>query len=94
VVDIRSIATFSHPSCHEQETEGEATSHSRAGRPRHAYGISASTSHHPHDDVAASQPKARGDCHSAVVSSSPHFSPAGLLPQMTSWYDTCSTMTE
>jgi hypothetical protein len=32
MVDIRSIADFSRPSCHRQETDMEATSHSKEGR--------------------------------------------------------------
>jgi hypothetical protein len=38
MVDIHSVAASSHPSRHGRETEGEATSRSRAGRPRRAGG--------------------------------------------------------
>jgi hypothetical protein len=40
---------------------------------------SATLSHHPRNDVVASQPEARGGCHSVAVSPSLCFSPMGLL---------------
>jgi hypothetical protein len=80
MVEICSIAASSHPSRREQETEGEATSRSKVGRPHHACGVSATPSRHPRDDIVASQDEAQGGCRSAVVSSSPCFSPTGLLP--------------
>jgi hypothetical protein len=80
MVDIHSIMTSSRPSCREHETEGEVTSRSRAGRPHRVCGVFATLSHHPRDDVAASQTEARGDCCLAVVSPSPRFSPADSLP--------------
>jgi hypothetical protein len=88
------IAASSHPSHHEQETKGEATSRSKAGRPHCACGVSANPSCHPRDDVAASLPEAQGGCRLAAVSSSPRFSPVGSLPQNTLCSDVCSTMTE
>jgi hypothetical protein len=36
----------------------------------------------PRDDIAVSQPEARGGYHSPAVSPSSSFSPVGLLPQM------------
>jgi hypothetical protein len=42
--------------------------------------VSATPSHYPCDDVAASQPEARGGYHSVAASTFPHFSPVGLLP--------------
>jgi hypothetical protein len=80
MVDIRSVAASSHPSHREQETEGVATSRSKTGRPRCACGVSATLSHHPHDDVAASQSEVQGGCRLVVVSSSPRFFPIGSLP--------------
>jgi hypothetical protein len=44
MVDIHSIPASSHPSCREQGIEWEVTSHSRAGRSRHASGCSSATS--------------------------------------------------
>jgi hypothetical protein len=43
MVDIHSVAASSHLSHHGRETEGEATSRSRAGRPRRAGGRSGAT---------------------------------------------------
>jgi hypothetical protein len=80
MVDIRSIAASSCPSHREQETEREATSRSKAGRPHRACGVSATLSCHPRDDIVASQDEARGGCRSAVVLPSLCFSPMGLLP--------------
>jgi hypothetical protein len=56
--------------------------------------VFATPSRHPRDDVAASQPETRGGYRSAAVTPSPHFSPVGFLPQMTSFSDACSTATE
>jgi hypothetical protein len=78
MVGIPSVVASSRPSRREQETEGEATSRSKAGRSRCVCGVSTTLSHHPHDDVVSSEPKARGGCRSAAVSPFPRFSPAGL----------------
>jgi hypothetical protein len=43
IVDIRSIAGSSHPSCRGQKNEGEAISHSRAGQSHQAGGNATST---------------------------------------------------
>jgi hypothetical protein len=77
MVDIRSVAASSRSSHCEQETEGEATSRSKAGRPGCACGVSATPSRHPRDDVALSQPEARGGCCSAAVSLSLCLLPEG-----------------
>jgi hypothetical protein len=54
---------------------------------------SATPSCHPRDDVAASQPAARGGCCSVIASHSPR-SHAGSLPQVSSCSGSCSTVTE
>jgi hypothetical protein len=54
---------------------------------------STTSSRRPRDDVAASQPEARGGCCSATVSPSPH-SHAGSLPQASLCSGNCSTATE
>jgi hypothetical protein len=54
MVDIRSVAASSRLSRREQETEGEATSRSKAGQPCCMCGVSVTPSHHPCDYVAAS----------------------------------------
>jgi hypothetical protein len=94
MVDIRSVVASSRPSHCEQETEGEAASSTKAGRPDCACGVSATPSRHPRDDVATSQSEAQGGCCSTTASLSPYLPPAGSLPQMTPYSDACSTVTE
>jgi hypothetical protein len=57
-------------------------------------GASTTPSRDSHDDVAASQPEARGGCRPIAVSPSPRFSLVGSFPQTTSCSDVWSTMTE